>query len=516
MKKQNKALVLSALAALAFGAGAVGTTFALFTSQAEANVTVTTGKVDVEAAISGLKTYSMDVEQTEGEFELGGSAVIDGTTLKLDKVTPGDKVVFQLGATNNSTVNVKYRFGFEEGKGLALFSMLEMKVADTESDLATATAVGEYKSDWAALEVGETPEAKFVSIELPKNVTSVAQNLTCEIILSVEAVQGNAEVLNDLYTLPEGITEESFANAEKVYFYSAWGWKDTGEKASAYYNGKFYDGLGNAIYAARENTEGENETIYMRPNFTSESKDYWGNVAENLTVYGNGATVGGKDRLAIESSDTAPLFTSDITLNLFDLNNVEVWGDRRTEYALNVKAENCEFTRIYLTNGGTIDGKVNLDLDKCKFIGEEQNETLNNGEYFNTTIYSNYNGTIDLYDCMFQNMAVGLNLNHKIAGTQTINIADTAFIDCSTDEVNTENEYLYFAPIRMYEKAEGAIASLTVKDTVFNYSTGKDAINGYDILLNKVHKGTEAKGSITYSAPEDAEVYEGVNVTAAA
>lgn len=216
MRKSNKALVLSALAALAFGAGAVGTTFALFTSQAEANVTVTTGKVDVKAVASDLKTYSMDVEQDDGKFENGGTAAIDGTSVVLNNITPGDKVTFKIAVSNSSTVKTKYRTKVIAENDTGLYDGLKFNIANL-------TSMG--ISDWEILEAvaSETELATYeCSVELPKDAGNEYQDTSCKLAFSLEAVQGNAEVKNDtkFYNLEEfNALTEIGDEVENVYLH---------------------------------------------------------------------------------------------------------------------------------------------------------------------------------------------------------------------------------------------------------------------------------------------------------
>ena len=141
-KKQRRSLVLSAVAAMGMGVAVVaGGTYALFTSESKTNIAITAGKVDVKATIEGLKTYSgVDltgdpatdvVKETTvlGTFTNGGTAVINGNTLTLDKMTPGDKVEFQIRITNESDVAAMYRTilsATDEG----LFDGLEIKIDD--------------------------------------------------------------------------------------------------------------------------------------------------------------------------------------------------------------------------------------------------------------------------------------------------------------------------------------------------------------------------------------------------
>ena len=75
-----------------------GSTYALFTSEDQVNIAITSGKVNVVATIleDAMKTYSLGQEQDAGKFANGGTAVFTTESgekvLTLDKMTPGDKV----------------------------------------------------------------------------------------------------------------------------------------------------------------------------------------------------------------------------------------------------------------------------------------------------------------------------------------------------------------------------------------------------------------------------------------
>ena len=76
MKKTNKRIV-SSVASIALCASLVaGGSYALFTSESEVNVAVTSGTVKVVASVNegSLKTYSMGEAQTAGKYENGGTA----------------------------------------------------------------------------------------------------------------------------------------------------------------------------------------------------------------------------------------------------------------------------------------------------------------------------------------------------------------------------------------------------------------------------------------------------------
>lgn len=203
MKKKTSAIIAS-LATIAMCTNlAVGATYALFTSESEVNIAVSSGKVDVKAALANLEYQTLTVNtwtpatDNKTTFDnLGGSAEINGATLTLDKIVPGDAVKFDVKITNESTVNVKYRVLVEndESKDLGLFDGLDVKVNDQEFD-------GEAISKWTEL-APTTVDVETVNVEIALPNTGDpaidnqynGQNNSCEIVVSVEAVQGNATV----------------------------------------------------------------------------------------------------------------------------------------------------------------------------------------------------------------------------------------------------------------------------------------------------------------------------------
>lgn len=172
----KKVLITSLVAACAFGAVAVGGTYALFTSKAEASIAVTTGKVHYAATIdtASLKTYSMDVEQAAGTFECGGTAAIDGNTLTLSKLTPGDKVTFKINVTNTSTIKTRYRVSVKNTSGANPFKL-------------TGAA-----ASWIAVDAGTNPDAAEISLELPKDAGNEYQGQEYTLTVELEAMQYNA------------------------------------------------------------------------------------------------------------------------------------------------------------------------------------------------------------------------------------------------------------------------------------------------------------------------------------
>lgn len=199
MTKCGKSILLSALAAMAFGGIAVGTTYALFTSEAKTDVTVTSGKVSISTSVEDIKLYSLN--ETSGETELinsqttftnGGSFAYDSTTggIALDKFTPGDKVEFTIKAVNDSNVNIKVRSVMKTLSDNGLIDGLVVTINGEVYD--GSTTVSEYVSVAKDAEL-PTSEYKF-SIELPADKGNQYQDKTCELSFKLEAVQGNAKV----------------------------------------------------------------------------------------------------------------------------------------------------------------------------------------------------------------------------------------------------------------------------------------------------------------------------------
>ena len=172
-----------------------GSTYALFTSEDEINIAVASGKVNVVATIleDGMKTYSLDEEQAAGKFANGGIADFaiteeDGKVLTLDKMTPGDKVVFAIEITNNSNVAMKYRVAWD----------VSGELAPALKATADGNSIENGASAWTpwAIPVAEDGSDKVktieVVVELPAETGNEYQDKSAKIAFTVEAVQDNA------------------------------------------------------------------------------------------------------------------------------------------------------------------------------------------------------------------------------------------------------------------------------------------------------------------------------------
>ena len=203
-----------------------GTTFALFTDTNKINIAVTSGEVDLTANLDGLTIYSVRpatpaertaaangeltiielvdddypgyyvYEERDGVFANGGTAELndEGNTLSLNRVTPGDKVEFDIVGTNESDVTVQYRYIIECVGETKLMSGLLVTIGEN-----TYPILEKFTSKWMTLEAPASDADKaldpvHVVIELPVEAGNEYQKQTTAIKITVEAVQGNADV----------------------------------------------------------------------------------------------------------------------------------------------------------------------------------------------------------------------------------------------------------------------------------------------------------------------------------
>ena len=206
MRKIQKNLVLSMATAAALLSFSVGATFALFTDRSETAISMGAGQIDTTASLSLLGTWSAKADvngqlvdeygekyileaQDLGSFVNGGSASVSGTTLSMERITPGDKVSFRLSLTNESTVNIQARLKItvpEEDYLLA--SVLDFTYGQT-----TKRGVAAYYSAWTNMVQGvDTSETFDFAFYMPIDADNLYQGSSAHYTFAIEAVQGNA------------------------------------------------------------------------------------------------------------------------------------------------------------------------------------------------------------------------------------------------------------------------------------------------------------------------------------
>ena len=174
-----------------------GSTFALFTTSTKVNIAVTAGELDIEANILEASMAMRSLGDAEGEFERGsfangGSAILEDSVLKINQMTPGDAVCFEVKVTNTGDVAVQYNVkwqsaGVDEGKK----DMFEaLKITVVRDDGHTFEGVNSYDALGApGAETTFTVVVEFVN-GTPENDNQY-QGAVANINFIVETVQQN-------------------------------------------------------------------------------------------------------------------------------------------------------------------------------------------------------------------------------------------------------------------------------------------------------------------------------------
>jgi len=240
MKKMSlKPIIMSALAALAFGTVTVGTTFALFTDKAETKISVKAGKVqvDTEAALTGVWEYD-GVEATnekavtpnsENEYinSIGGrTKLVSEGVFELSKWAPGDRARISVTGSNQSNVKTKMRLKVVMSGELAGALTLKVYQNGFDSD-PTLAAVGAKTlvTDWIDVAAGTNPgdfgldvQFKNHGVEITsreEGIDNKYQGKEANIIVTYEAVQGNANVSTSLIEKANSILATNAALGEE-------------------------------------------------------------------------------------------------------------------------------------------------------------------------------------------------------------------------------------------------------------------------------------------------------------
>lgn len=266
------------------------------------------------------------------------------------------------------------------------------------------------------------------------------------------------------------------------------------------YNGKFYATLVDALKAVYMGNQADAAILYCKQGADVGVMTH-GHVADNLTIYGNGAFVSGGERdLEIDTykydrttgaqSATGIYLDKDITVNVYDLDGIAAWGQRNTNYTVNLNFKDCEnMHRIYFTNNANQAGKINIKLDNCTFDGNHASLPA----YKLASVYSNSDGNIEIVDCTFKDIQTALNMNHKASGIQNIKVENTKFIDCGE---GVDSAKTYAASIRIVAK-DGATSNLTVNNVEFIDNNGVPSSNKDILIGDGRHDAAEKQGITT-------------------
>ena len=226
-------------------------------------------------------------------------------------------------------------------------------------------------------------------------------------------------------------------------------------------------------------------TITCRPDSDVGSLTH-GHVADNITIIGNGAYISGGecdlevdtyryDRTTGKQDENGAYLEKEITITASNLYNLGVWGQRHTNYTVNINLTNCDskeisgkenVQRIYIT--GTT-GVNNITVKDCDFLTTA------------CALYSNADGTVVIDNCTFNGGQVPVNFNHKASGAQTVTVKNCTFTNCGDASI------VYAAPVRFVNSGDGSLDA-TIENNTFTGTVG----NNGDILLGDYREGKES------------------------
>ena len=217
MKKNVKTLFASGLLAAALTSMTIGTTFALFTSEAKTEVGVISGLVKIESDIIIESVASLNpddpntykISDTSARFQNGGTAEVveEGTfkVVKIDKLTPGDQIKLTINIRNMSNVAIKSRFieRHTTTTNPDLYDALDIEYLALDDDDQDIT----YKfMDWRELAPIQNNEGYIIN-KVTATITfnnhedsydNLFQNTDCSLFFVQQAVQGNAHSMSRL------------------------------------------------------------------------------------------------------------------------------------------------------------------------------------------------------------------------------------------------------------------------------------------------------------------------------
>lgn len=196
MKSMKRNVIVSAFLAIALCLSVVaGATFALFTSSAKVNLSITSATVKVSADVENLKLYSTTEvnpatnkgkkqDLTGNTFLLGGTANFTDGVLTLDRLAPGDGVTFDIKLTNKSNIDVKYRVVIGEATGGNLADALDITVNGDKYE-------GAINTEWNEVAANADIPSVPVKVELPVAADNDYAEKTVSLDITVEVVQAS-------------------------------------------------------------------------------------------------------------------------------------------------------------------------------------------------------------------------------------------------------------------------------------------------------------------------------------
>ena len=521
----KKKLILSSILSIVMCLSLIcGATFALFTSEDKVNIAITSGTVKIEAYTSNLKTYSSTAKDVfvetdvNGVFANTGTAAITGNQVTIERMTPGDKVTFTVDVKNSSNVTAKYRVLARTYDDTGLTE--EIKVSFTDKNGKEISLLnGAGFTAWTRIDGITSTEAQIVdtitvAIELPWD--AVKQGVGCKYELAVEAVQGNADVVDPFTKVGERSYEINNAEGLSLMPQIAKSHNTNGELFVSFkltndvdMNGYEYNPTNQQFL----NFDGGNHTISNLTAGVAQRGEsglfgYAANVSnvtlENVSVEGSQAGLVMGRNVGAKISNVTIKGTNYVKYNK-DANPDETWGAVGAIVGANAgsNVENvviADDAKIYIDYNGLITEWGFAYDGLSTFLNPLSNVTFNANSIETTGVWYKKIATEEaLLDALTSNdevinlvvandMSLNLGTSTKLGGVDTkeININGVSTQTYGLRSVEDKTEITFTDSYRTYVAATNPEAIINFNNVVINrvYSKTETTWDGYNISFN--------------------------------
>ncbi len=312
MKNAKRSVIITAILAIIMCASLVaGATFALFSSSSSVNIAITSANVEVTADVTVTKTWhENNGAEAEGLYDTGKAEVTKENSqvkLTLSNFVPTDGVKLAVKLTNKSTVKIKYRVMLLADRTAGMELLDELNIDMNGMEFRGYTLATEY----VELEAGASIDDIPVTIVFPKEATG-GKNITCNLVIKVEAQQGNAVATNDV-DVPDGcvLVKETKDGANWYSVVSAAALNDGIEETVDFASTLVVSEGNMTINATNKTIENTNDLWDSKPNAWSLVSAQGGAA---LTVKGNGTFKAKEnDCYAVDVRDGSELVIEDGT-----------------------------------------------------------------------------------------------------------------------------------------------------------------------------------------------------------
>ncbi len=483
-KATKRALLTSVMALVMCVVMLVGTTFAWFTDTATANVnTIKAGNLNVELLM----------QNSEGKWVSAENETLDFLQMgENGEVKSNANILWEPGATyqlptltikNNGNLALKYKINVSGAKDADndpnLDSLKLLDVLEWTYEVDGVAYTLDSEKHLTAKGTADDSDTLVIKAHMKESANNDYQNMAIEgIAITVYATQDTVEYdsttkdydKDAAYAVyPAGVTTKDFPETISYPTYN--GKTETAEAVAAY-----VDSEGNAKYAAdiANAIKDGATTIYLKKGADVKAA-IWGtnrtpDLTTDLTIYANGADFQYGN---ISMNMTAAGRAANLTLKVYDANNIYVWGGTPNDgVTQTVILENCHnegssaidsASRMFYITGTT--GTVNTTLRNCSITKAE------------APVYMKNNGSVTLENCKFIECASAVKISHAATGNCDVTITNTTFdkCGCTTEMAPNGSAYLTDDSSSIKCKTKGTM-TLTLDNVAITNVVGSNSI----------------------------------------